>query len=184
MKRFFTILFLLQLFVYNGNTQTKTGARLGYNISVAGNEGIGPYVGFHAVWFLDVDTYKTLSYRIEFKLSSTGYRYNENAVVEIYQTSFPLLLKYDFRGRKPKLYYGLEPSWVMGEDHREQNMKFPYYWNFSHKDSYLMNTTYKGYFNIDGVFGACFPIGKLDIYTFLNYGIKTQLLNFSVSVGF
>jgi hypothetical protein len=183
MKRLFTVILLLLFFINKGNTQTKTGARLGYNISIAGTEGIGPYVGFHAVWFLDVETYKTLSYRIEFKLSSTGYRYNENTVVEIYQTSLPLLLKYDFRCRKPKLYLGLEPAWVMGEDHREQHMKFPYYWNFSHKDSYLMNT-YSGYFNIDGVFGSCFPAGKIDIYTFLNYGFKTHLLNISVSVGF
>ncbi len=133
MYRYFLIIFCLAILVKNSEAQSNTSFKIGNNITIASSEGNGPYFGFQAVGSIHVETYKPLSYCIEFKISSLGYAINDKQVEKLYRTSVPILINYQYKYHRPELFIGIEPLWNMAEDRRKPFIDLPDKYKLSKK---------------------------------------------------
>jgi len=164
---------------------SQTGFRGGLNLSTNNDQGEGPILGWHIVGYVELETFKPISYRMEFKCTRIGYQKNKSTLVSIYNASLPVLLEYkSIYHNKTRFYIGLEPGLFIGGNTipKERIRSLQYIFKLNHKESHDTQQIYRQDFNIEGVLG--FKIDcKPDIYVFANAGFITNDFYISVSIG-
>lgn len=113
------LLFIVSLYFYTSTfTQETTGFAIGPNISNRISVSEGSHIGYQAFGYVNIETYKKLSYQIQCKVQRNGYRVDEETMAVNYYASVPLLLKYTQPKSKVSLLFGVEPNFFIVSDYR------------------------------------------------------------------
>jgi len=164
--------------------QRTTGIRGGLNLSNNLDYGEGNNLGWHFAVYKNVETYKTLAYKVELKVQRIGFRYSEYISVSEFYANLPLLL--DVRTKKGKgnsYYFGIEPGIFVGGQTTEVEGDFKLLKNKYQNKNYNELTYDKGNFNFEGVIGHRMELWKMDLYLMVNLGLITPDIYFSISIG-